>query len=207
MSSARTAEPGVRTPVSTISTAPPDAAECHCPGRCIRRRSASTTRVQPDPRPADFDASLLPAIPTAASPAYPSEHAATVGAAEAILSYLFRRTPPRSRAGPRTPDGHACWPGPTTPAMWPPDWNWADRSAAARGPSSKGPFGGSDLPAAVSSAVDQHGQRRAYGFGDDLHRWSPTLDRPWRSKQRCAGLPRQACQPSSRRPRTAAGRL
>jgi membrane-associated phospholipid phosphatase len=40
-------------------------------------------------RPADFDHGLASAIPTPASPAYPSEHAVTAGAAEAVLSYLF----------------------------------------------------------------------------------------------------------------------
>ena len=40
-------------------------------------------------RQADFDHGLVPAIPTPDSPAYPSEHAVTAGAAEAILSYLF----------------------------------------------------------------------------------------------------------------------
>jgi len=40
-------------------------------------------------RPADFERGFVSAIPTPASPAYPSEHAVTAGAAEAVLSYLF----------------------------------------------------------------------------------------------------------------------
>src|SRR6185312_2729413 len=40
-------------------------------------------------RPADFDSGFVAAIPTPSSPAYPSEHAVTAGAAEAVLSYLF----------------------------------------------------------------------------------------------------------------------
>jgi hypothetical protein len=40
-------------------------------------------------RPSNFDTSLVPAIPTPSSPAYPSEHAVTAGAAETVLSYLF----------------------------------------------------------------------------------------------------------------------
>jgi membrane-associated phospholipid phosphatase len=41
------------------------------------------------PRPSDFDRGLVTVIPTPASPAYPSEHAVTAGAAETVLSYLF----------------------------------------------------------------------------------------------------------------------
>jgi membrane-associated phospholipid phosphatase len=40
------------------------------------------------PRPSDFDPSLATALPTPASPAYPSEHAVTAGAAAAVLAYL-----------------------------------------------------------------------------------------------------------------------
>jgi membrane-associated phospholipid phosphatase len=40
-------------------------------------------------RPAEVKRGLVSAIPTPDSPAYPSEHAVTAGAAEAILSYLF----------------------------------------------------------------------------------------------------------------------
>jgi len=40
-------------------------------------------------RPADFERGFVSAIPTPPSPAYPSEHAVTAGAAEAVLSYLF----------------------------------------------------------------------------------------------------------------------
>jgi len=41
------------------------------------------------PRPATTDASLATAIPTPASPSYPSEHAVTAGAASTVLAYLF----------------------------------------------------------------------------------------------------------------------
>jgi membrane-associated phospholipid phosphatase len=41
------------------------------------------------PRPSAVDASLAGAIPTPASPSYPSEHAAVAGAASAVLTYLF----------------------------------------------------------------------------------------------------------------------
>ena len=41
------------------------------------------------PRPDDFDRSLRPAIETPDSPSYPSEHAATAGAASEVLAYLF----------------------------------------------------------------------------------------------------------------------
>ena len=41
------------------------------------------------PRPSAFDPSLTTAIPNPNSPAYPSEHAVTAGAASAILAYLF----------------------------------------------------------------------------------------------------------------------
>jgi membrane-associated phospholipid phosphatase len=40
-------------------------------------------------RPADFKKGFATVLPTPASPAYPSEHAVTAGAAEAVLSYLF----------------------------------------------------------------------------------------------------------------------
>lgn len=40
-------------------------------------------------RPSEFDPSLKTAIPNPASPAYPSEHAVTAGAASAMLGYLF----------------------------------------------------------------------------------------------------------------------
>ena len=40
-------------------------------------------------RPADFERGFVSAIPTPGSPAYPSEHAVTAGAAQAVLSYLF----------------------------------------------------------------------------------------------------------------------
>jgi membrane-associated phospholipid phosphatase len=40
------------------------------------------------PRPAVADPSLITAIPTPASPSYPSEHAVTAGAAATVLSYL-----------------------------------------------------------------------------------------------------------------------
>ena len=41
------------------------------------------------PRPAAADPALAPAIATPASPSYPSVHAATAGAAAAVLGYLF----------------------------------------------------------------------------------------------------------------------
>lgn len=41
------------------------------------------------PRPASAYSSLQTAIPTPNSPSYPSEHAATAGAASAMLSYIF----------------------------------------------------------------------------------------------------------------------
>jgi membrane-associated phospholipid phosphatase len=41
------------------------------------------------PRPAAADPSLVTAVPTPASPSYPSEHAVTAGAAAAVLTYLF----------------------------------------------------------------------------------------------------------------------
>jgi membrane-associated phospholipid phosphatase len=41
------------------------------------------------PRPSLADASLVPAVAIPASPAYPSEHAATAGAAAAVLAYAF----------------------------------------------------------------------------------------------------------------------
>lgn len=41
------------------------------------------------PRPSKFDPSLKTAIPNPDSPAYPSEHAVTAGAASAVLAYLF----------------------------------------------------------------------------------------------------------------------
>jgi membrane-associated phospholipid phosphatase len=41
------------------------------------------------PRPAEFERGFQTALPAPASPAYPSEHAVTAGAAEAVLSYLF----------------------------------------------------------------------------------------------------------------------
>ena len=41
------------------------------------------------PRPGVADATLRTAIPTPASPSYPCEHAATAGAAAAVLAYLF----------------------------------------------------------------------------------------------------------------------
>ncbi|MBK8025072.1 MAG: phosphatase PAP2 family protein [Chloroflexi bacterium] len=41
------------------------------------------------PRPSEVDSELTTAIPTPASPSYPSEYAATAGAAAAILSWLF----------------------------------------------------------------------------------------------------------------------
>jgi membrane-associated phospholipid phosphatase len=41
------------------------------------------------PRPAAADPSLSTAIPTPASPSYPSVHAATAGAAAGVLAYLF----------------------------------------------------------------------------------------------------------------------
>lgn len=41
------------------------------------------------PRPTELDTSLTPHIPTPASPSYPSEHAATAGAAWSVLAYLF----------------------------------------------------------------------------------------------------------------------
>ncbi len=40
-------------------------------------------------RPSQVDSSLGTAIPNPASPSYPSEHAATAGAASAVLAYLF----------------------------------------------------------------------------------------------------------------------
>ena len=41
------------------------------------------------PRPSEADATLEAVLPTPASPSYPSEHAATAGAAAAVLSYFF----------------------------------------------------------------------------------------------------------------------
>jgi len=41
------------------------------------------------PRPSEVDATLPTALPTPRSPSYPSEHAATAGAAAAVLSYFF----------------------------------------------------------------------------------------------------------------------
>lgn len=41
------------------------------------------------PRPSEADTTLPTALPTPRSPAYPSEHAATAGAAAAVLSYFF----------------------------------------------------------------------------------------------------------------------
>jgi membrane-associated phospholipid phosphatase len=41
------------------------------------------------PRPGDFNRSLRAAIETPNSPSYPSEHAATAGAASEVLAYLF----------------------------------------------------------------------------------------------------------------------
>jgi membrane-associated phospholipid phosphatase len=41
------------------------------------------------PRPSASDPTLVPAVPNSASPSYPSEHAATAGAAAAILAYIF----------------------------------------------------------------------------------------------------------------------
>ena len=41
------------------------------------------------PRPSEADATLPTALPTPRSPSYPSEHAATAGAAAAVLSYFF----------------------------------------------------------------------------------------------------------------------
>jgi membrane-associated phospholipid phosphatase len=41
------------------------------------------------PRPTELDQSLATAVPTPASPSYPSEHASAAAAASAILAYLF----------------------------------------------------------------------------------------------------------------------
>ena len=41
------------------------------------------------PRPSEADPMLVAALPTPRSPSYPSEHAATAGAAAAVLSYFF----------------------------------------------------------------------------------------------------------------------
>jgi membrane-associated phospholipid phosphatase len=41
------------------------------------------------PRPSAADPSLIPAVLIPASPSYPSEHAATAGAAAAVLAYIF----------------------------------------------------------------------------------------------------------------------
>jgi membrane-associated phospholipid phosphatase len=41
------------------------------------------------PRPAEFKKGFAPAIPTPASPAYPSEHAVAAGAAATVLTYLW----------------------------------------------------------------------------------------------------------------------
>jgi membrane-associated phospholipid phosphatase len=41
------------------------------------------------PRPTEVDATLGTAIPSPASPSYPSEHAAVAGAAQTVLAYLF----------------------------------------------------------------------------------------------------------------------
>jgi membrane-associated phospholipid phosphatase len=41
------------------------------------------------PRPSEVEPSLITAIPSPASPSYPSDYAATAGAAAAILGYLF----------------------------------------------------------------------------------------------------------------------
>lgn len=41
------------------------------------------------PRPSEADPMLAAALPTPRSPSYPSEHAATAGAAAAVLSYFF----------------------------------------------------------------------------------------------------------------------
>src|SRR5260370_32709981 len=41
------------------------------------------------PRPSQTDPSIAPLVAVPRSPSYPSEHAATAGAATAILSYLF----------------------------------------------------------------------------------------------------------------------
>jgi membrane-associated phospholipid phosphatase len=40
-------------------------------------------------RPSEINSNVAPAIPVPNSPSYPSEHAATAGAAAAVLSYLF----------------------------------------------------------------------------------------------------------------------
>jgi membrane-associated phospholipid phosphatase len=41
------------------------------------------------PHPGDMDATVAPVVAVPQSPSYPSEHAATAGAAAAVLSYLF----------------------------------------------------------------------------------------------------------------------
>ena len=40
-------------------------------------------------RPSDVETKIIPAVPVADSPSYPSEHAVAAGAASAVLSYLF----------------------------------------------------------------------------------------------------------------------
>ena len=71
-----------------VGVLPPDGAAQRSDLRCHHRRLGRQVRLQPRP-PGASDAALSTPIPTPNSPSYPDEHAATAGAAAAVLAYLF----------------------------------------------------------------------------------------------------------------------